>query len=78
MMRYVKGTVFSFTKPIAATKCNKRSLVDSLKFERYCVYLRKAIVLVLFKGACLFYRTSCTIIFFEKSCVKCTVLKTLC
>ena len=44
---------------VATIHYNKWPVVDPGKLEGYCVYLRKAIVSLFFKGACLFHRTSC-------------------
>ena len=60
-----------FTTLIAILQKSKRSVVDSRKFEGYCVYLKKAIVAMLCWGVCLFHRTSCS-----NFCLKSTLLNT--
>ena len=57
---FVKGSVY-FTSLIAVTHCNKRSVIDSRKFEGYCVYFRKVPAVLVFRGACLSHKTSCNI-----------------
>ena len=59
-----QGHCIYFTTLIALIHYNKRSVDDSRKLEGYCIYLRKAIVVLLL-------RTNCS-----NFCWKCTVLST--
>ena len=65
-----QGLCVYFTTLVAAVHYNKRSLVDSRKFEGY-VYWKKNIVALLFKGAYLFHRTNCS-----NFCLRSTALNT--
>ena len=54
------GHCVYFATLIASIHYSKQSVVDSRKFEGYCVYLRKAIVALFYKAAYLFHWTSCS------------------
>ena len=50
-----QGHFVYFSTFIASIHYSKQSVVDSRKYEGYCVYLRKAIVALLWKSAYLFH-----------------------